>query len=59
MAKKIQKSSSGMDIPNYAYEAMASCLLPIIQKYYETEEGKQAFEEWKAQREKEKNISHK
>ena len=59
MAKKIQKFNSGMDIPDYAYKAMASCLLPIIQRYYETEEGKQAFEEWKAKREEEKETSGK
>jgi hypothetical protein len=53
MARKTQKSSNGMDIPDYAYKAMASCLLPIIQRYYETEEGKRAFEEWKSKREKE------
>jgi len=43
-----------MDIPDYAYKAMASCLLPIIQRYYESEEGKQAFEEWKSKRQEER-----
>ena len=32
--------SSGMDIPDYAIERMARCLLPIMQKYYESTEGK-------------------
>ena len=32
--------SSGMDIPDYAIERMARCLLPMIQKYYESTEGK-------------------
>ena len=59
MAKKKSKSNSGMDIPDYAYKAMASCLLPIIQRYYETEEGKQAFEEWKAKQQEEKETSDK
>jgi hypothetical protein len=45
------KSSSGMDIPDYAYKALASCLLPIIQKYYKTDEGKKAFKEWKENKE--------
>ena len=32
--------SSGMDIPDYAIERMARCLLPMMQKYYESVEGK-------------------
>ena len=32
--------SSGMDIPDYAIELMARCLLPMMQKYYESTEGK-------------------
>lgn len=30
--------SSGMDIPDYAIERMARCLLPMMQKYFESEE---------------------
>ena len=33
--------SSGMDIPDYAIERMARCLLPMMQKYYESTEGKE------------------
>lgn len=32
--------SSGMDIPDYAIERLARCLLPMMQKYYESDEGK-------------------
>ena len=32
--------NSGMDIPDYAIERMARCLLPMMQKYYESTEGK-------------------
>lgn len=32
--------SSGMDIPDYAIERMARCLLPMMQKYYESTQGK-------------------
>jgi hypothetical protein len=32
----------------YWLEALARCLLPEIQKFFESEEGKQAFEHWKA-----------
>ena len=34
-------------IPDYVFESLALCALPIIQAYYESEEGKKAFEEWK------------
>ena len=33
--------SSGMDIPDYAIERMARCLLPMMQKYFESEEAKE------------------
>ena len=29
-----------MDIPDYAYERMAKCLLPIMRAYFESEDGK-------------------
>ena len=50
MAKKVQKSSSGMDIPNYQFEALARCLLPKIQKYYESEDGKKDLAEYRAEK---------
>lgn len=37
--------SSGMDIPGYAYERMAKCLLPIMRTYFESEEGKNVLGE--------------
>ena len=43
MAKIIRKQNSGMDIPDYQFEALARCLLPKIQKYYESDEGKRAL----------------
>ena len=44
MPNKENKSpleSSGMDIPDYAIERMARCLLPMMQKYYESPKGKE------------------
>ena len=38
------------EIPEFVYESLARSLLPIIQKYYESDEGKKAFAEWKAKR---------
>ena len=47
--------SSGMEIPDYAFELLARCLLPKIQDYYESPEGKQALEDIRAAQEQ--NIS--
>ena len=42
-----------MNIPDYAIESIARCLLPKIQQFYESDEGKRIFEEWKIRREQE------
>jgi hypothetical protein len=34
-------------IPTEAIETLARCLLPEIQKFFESEDGKREFEEWK------------
>ena len=47
MAKRNHKSNSGMDIPDYQFEALARCLLPKIQKYYESAEGQKALSEYR------------
>jgi len=38
----------GTGIPKHEMEAFARILLPEIQKFFESEEGKRVFEEWKA-----------
>lgn len=43
MAKK--PNTTG--IPQHEIEALARCLLPEIQKFFESEEGKREFTEWK------------
>ncbi len=40
---KKQQSNSGMEIPDYAIERIARCLLPIMQEYFESEEVPPAF----------------
>ena len=52
MGKKTRKTSSGMDIPDYQIEALARCLLPKIQKYYESEDGKRDLAEYRANKTK-------
>jgi len=46
-------------IPQYAMESLARCLLPEIQKFFESEEGKREFEEWKKEQEKVKKSKTK
>ena len=36
------KPNSGMEIPDYAIESLARSLLPVMQAYYESEEGQKA-----------------
>ena len=51
MAKKTPKPNSGMNIPDYQFEALARCLLPKIQKYYESDDGKKDLAEYRAEKE--------
>ena len=46
-----QNSMDAAEIPEYVFESLARSLLPVIQKYYESEDGKKAFVEWKAKKE--------
>ena len=43
-----QNSMDAAEIPEYVFESLARSLLPVIQKYYESEDGKKVFAEWKA-----------
>ena len=47
----IQNSMDAAEIPEYVFESLARSLLPVIQKYYESEGGQKAFAEWKAKKE--------
>ncbi len=54
MAQKVVVDNNTSEIPKYVYESLARSLLPVIQKYFETEEGKKAFAEWQAKQAKNK-----
>ena len=43
----IQTGVDAAEIPEYVFESLARSLLPVIQKYYESEGGKKAFAESK------------
>jgi len=52
MAKR--KKDYGTGIPKHEIESLARCLLPKIQKFFESEEGQKEFTEWKKQQKNEK-----
>ena len=41
------KNSDSMNIPDFAIERLARCMLPMLQQYYESEEGQRELAEWK------------
>lgn len=43
-------NNSGVGIFDYAIEKIARCMIPMTQKYYESEEGKKELVEWKEKR---------
>ena len=47
----IQTGVDAAEIPEYVFESLARSLLPVIQQYYESEDGKKVFAEWKAKKE--------
>ena len=42
-----------MEIPDYAIERIARCLLPIIQQYYDSHEGQAELTAWKEKKDAE------
>ena len=44
--KKIPRNDLG--IPEYEMESLARMLLPILEKYIDSEEGKRDWQEWQA-----------
>ena len=53
--KILDPSSSGMDIPDAAIERIARVMLSMIQKYYESDEGKMELETWKQEKGEQEN----
>ena len=47
----IQTGVDATEITENVFELLARSLLPVIQKYYESEDGKKVFAEWKAKKE--------
>lgn len=53
-----RKKTNKTGIPDFVLDSLARALLPAIQKYFETEKGKEEFEKWK-QEQLNKNPSKK
>ncbi len=49
--KKPEKNTHLPGVPDHVIESLARCILPSIQAYFESEEGRREFAEWKKQRE--------
>ena len=43
-----------MKIPHRDIDSLARCLLPKLHKFFESDEGKREYEEWKKEQEKKK-----
>lgn len=52
-----KKLINNSNIPQYAIETVARCLLPDIIAYYESEEGQREFAEWKQQQQDYKDTN--
>ena len=46
-----KKVINNSDLPDHVIEEIARCVLPDIIAYYESEEGQQEFQKWKAEQE--------
>lgn len=44
--------ASKCKIPKHELESLARCFLPDIQAFFESEEGRKEYEEWKAEQAK-------
>jgi hypothetical protein len=49
----VKIANDNYQAPADAIEALARCLLPAIQSFYEIEEGQREFTEWKSRRDTE------
>jgi len=45
----VKKKETSNGFSKSQVDALARCFLPAIQKFFESEEGKREFEEWKRQ----------
>lgn len=53
-----KKLINNSDIPQYAIESIARCILPDILAYYKSEEGQKEFARWKEEGLKERKAEN-
>ena len=53
LKKSPDQANSGMDIPDAALERIARAMLPMIQRYYGSDDGKRERAAWKQKHEEE------
>ena len=53
---KIPRNKLG--IPEYQMESLARALLPIVQEYLASDQGKRDYAEWKANKDRQPNIEY-
>ena len=58
MSRFSGRKNSGMEIPDYAIERIARCLLPMIQAYYESDEGRAELAAWNEKKDAEDTREH-
>ena len=51
MARKKKIPQNDLGIPEYQMESLARVLLPILQEYLASDEGRRDYDEWKARKE--------
>ena len=50
----LQDNTASVGIPDEVLDVLASCFLPDIIAFFESDEGKAEFEAWKAEQERKK-----
>jgi len=53
-----KREDYGTGIPRHEIESLARSLLPTMQAFFESEEGKREFEEWKRKQAEKKEGEH-
>lgn len=54
-----RKKKNNTGIPDFEIDSLARALLPAIQQYFETEEGKKEFALWQAERQQKQQLNKK
>jgi hypothetical protein len=58
MVQTLRNRNGSVGIPIHVLESIVDTMLPDIVAFFETDEGKREFEEWKAERRRAENAPH-